>query len=542
MFLVYSVPSFDLPAFLSYKSPIMNSVLSPFKRFGNVISTRTSRTWKWYRGRAKWQQAGIVAVLLALVVGGVVWARSGSAVTETAQIRTVTLASVGSLSGNSTGASIVGSVRSVTEADLLAQVGGTVRSVHTSLGAHVPAGFVIADLDNATQAASVLQAEGVYDSAIAARNSQSLPDTRNSARDAYNAAYTNMDTTLHIDIDQFFGEPTPIGPQLLIDPGPVQDLSRKRVALGFRIDAWQQKLSSASSADPAELLDQATADTQAVSSFLLELSAAANTHGSRATDTQLAALATARANVDATLARLASARAGLRTGSVSATASADASVKTALGSLRAAQANYEKTRIRATIGGTINFLPIKTGQYVSAFEHVATVAQNGALEIVAYVPEEQRTSLTVGMTVSVEGNHKGTVTAVAPALDPTTKQIEIHIAVDAAPDLVNGQSVRITLPSEVVAAPQKTASSTSADARVLLPLTAVKLLPESRAVFTVDKDGRLVAHTVTIGDVIGDRIEVISGVTADMRIVTDVRGLSEGQKVQIGDAPSIQTA
>jgi multidrug efflux pump subunit AcrA (membrane-fusion protein) len=328
----------------------------------------------------------------------------------------------------------------------------------------------------------------------------------------------------------------------LIDPGPVQDLSRKRVALGFRIDAWQQKLSSASSADPAELLDQATADTQAVSSFLLELSAAANTHGSRATDTQLAALATARANVDATLARLASARAGLRTGSVSATASADASVKTALGSLRAAQANYEKTRIRATIGGTINFLPIKTGQYVSAFEHVATVAQNGALEIVAYVPEEQRTSLTVGMTVSVEGNHKGTVTAVAPALDPTTKQIEIHIAVDAAPDLVNGQSVRITLPSEVVAAPQKTASSTSADARVLLPLTAVKLLPESRAVFTVDKDGRLVAHTVTIGDVIGDRIEVISGVTADMRIVTDVRGLSEGQKVQIGDAPSIQTA
>jgi RND family efflux transporter MFP subunit len=517
----------------------MNSVLSPLKRALSAVRTRASKTWIWYRSRPRWQQAAIGAVILALLAGGVVLARSGKTVTDTAQVRTVTLASIGSLSGSSSGASIVGSVRSVTQADLLAQTGGTVRALHTSLGAHVPAGFVIADLDNASQAAAVLQAEGAYDSTIAARNSQSLPDTRNSARDTYNATYTTMDTTLHIDIDQFFGEPTPIGPKLLIDSGVVQDLSRKREALGFRIDAWQQKLATAQGTDPATLLDQATSDTQAVSSFLLDLSAAANTYGSRATPSQMAALATARANVDATLAKLASARAGLRAGSVSATASADASVKTALGSLRAAQANYEKTRVRATIGGTVNFLPIKVGEYVAAFQRVATVAQNGALEIVAYVPEEQRTSLSVGMTVTVEGNHKGTITAIAPALDPTTKQIEVHIAVDAAPDLVNGQSVRITLPSETVAAPaQTTASSTAADIRVLLPLTSVKLLPNSRAVFTVDGTGRIIAHAVTIGDVIGDRIEVISGVTPDMRIITDVRGLSEGEKVQIGDAPS----
>jgi hypothetical protein len=135
------------------------------------------------------------------------------------------------------------------------------------------------------------------------------------------------------------------------------------------------------------------------------------------------------------------------------------------------------------------------------------------------------------MKVSVEGNHPGTVTAIAPALDPTNKQIEVHIAVDATPDLVNGQSVRVTLPAETAVAPTSgTATTTSA---VLLPLTAVKLLPESRAVFTVDAEGRVVAHTVTIGDVVGDRIEVLSGASSDMRIITDVRGLSAGQKVQI---------
>ncbi len=141
------------------------------------------------------------------------------------------------------------------------------------------------------------------------------------------------------------------------------------------------------------------------------------------------------------------------------------------------------------------------------------------------------------MKVSVEGDHAGIITAVAPALDPTTKQIEVHIAVDASPDLVNGLSVRITLPDAVgEPAVAATASSTPATSTVLLPLTAVKLLPDSRAVFTVGEDGRIVAHAVTIGDVVGDRIEVTSGVSSDMRIVTDVRGLSEGQKVSISDA------
>jgi RND family efflux transporter MFP subunit len=466
------------------------------------------------------------------VVGGLVaLARKGTPEEASAQVRSVRLESVGSLSGAGGGASIVGSVRSVTEAELHAEAGGTVKRVNTTLGAHVPAGYVIADLDNASQAASVLQAEGAYDAAIAARDAQSLPDTRNNARDAYQSAYTSVDTVIENDIDQFFGTPTPTGPRLLINQGHSQDLGRKRQALDVRMNAWQANLASAGTADPATLLTQAISDTQAVSAFLLELAAAANETDSDADATQIAALADARAGIDSTLARLMTAKAGLRTGTVGATASADASVKSALGTLRAAQAAYEKTRIRATIGGTVNYLPIHVGDYVSALQHVATVANNGALEIVAYVPEETRSALSVGMKVSVEGDHPGTVTAIAPALDPTNKQIEVHIAVDATPDLVNGQSVRVTLPAETAVAPTSgTATTTSA---VLLPLTAVKLLPESRAVFTVDAEGRVVAHTVTIGDVVGDRIEVLSGASSDMRIITDVRGLSAGQKVQI---------
>ncbi len=66
---------------------------------------------------------------------------------------------------------------------------------------------------------------------------------------------------------------------------------------------------------------------------------------------------------------------------------------------------------------------------------------------------------------------------------------------------------------------------------ILLPLSAVKLRSDDRIVFTVDEKNQLVSHQVVIGDVIGDRIEIISGVSPDLIIVTEARGLSEGQKV-----------
>lgn len=176
----------------------------------------------------------------------------------------------------------------------------------------------------------------------------------------------------------------------------------------------------------------------------------------------------------------------------------------------------------------MNFLPIRVGDYVTAFTHVATVAQNGALEIVAYVSEDERAALAVGDRVMVEETLSGIVTSIAPALDPVTKQIEIHVAVEGADTLVNGQSVRIAVPAPVSATAQTGGT-------VLLPLSAVKLYADSRVVFTVDGDGRLVARAVEIGEVRGDRIEVLSGLTPDLRIVTDARGLAEGQKVKLSN-------
>ncbi len=121
------------------------------------------------------------------------------------------------------------------------------------------------------------------------------------------------------------------------------------------------------------------------------------------------------------------------------------------------------------------------------------------------------------------------VTSIAPALDPITKQIEVHLAIDSSSGLTNGQSVQVALPST------GTAAVAEQTGPVLLPLASVKLRSDDRVVFTVSEEGRLVAHPVQTGEVRGERIEILTALATDMRIVADARGLAEGERVKLAD-------
>lgn len=505
-------------------------------RLSGVLSyskTKSALAWSKYRSLKPWQQTAGAVTLAVLLIGGISFLHSlGGVDAQPDEPRTVSLATAGSLSGIGDGTSVIGTVRSVTEADILAESGGTVRSVRTSVGASVPGGYIIAELENASQRATVLQAEGAYDAAIAARNAVSPKDTTLSVRNAYRSAFTALDSAYASQIDLFFGGPTPYGPSLLINANmyPIGYLSGKRQTLQNSMDEWRNQQATAATTEPEVLLDQAQKIVDASVAFLSELARATNDTDSSASAAQMTAIASARATVNQQQAALASAREAYRGKSVSSTASVDASVKQALGSLRGAQAQLEKTLVRAPIAGTVNFLPIRVGDYVTAFTHVATVAQNGSLEIIAYISENEREQLSAGEKVRIDGLYDGVVTRVSPALDPITRQIEVRIAVSGVADkLINGQSVRVLLPGAV-------AVSTGPAGPLMLPLSAVKLRASDRVVFTVDENGRVVSHPVVIGEVRGDRIEVLSGISGDLRIVTDARGLSEGERVRVDPA------
>lgn len=345
----------------------MKSLLTKSRSLAAAAGTRSRAVWTRYRGLARWQQIVIAVLLAALLITGIALARSGEAPAEVSDERTVELATVGELSGTGGSVGLIGTVRAMSEADILAKSGGTVTSVSTRVGASVRAGAVIAQLENAAQRAAVLQAEGAYDAAVAARSAQSLPDTQESARDAYRDAYTSLDTIVENQIDTFFGGPTPVGPDLLLYPDydTATALSRERARIETLMDTYEANLATANARTPEALLDEAEFVAREISAFLNRLADAANQRDSRVTAAQTAALAQARSGVNGVLSQVTAARSGLRSGTVSATASSDATVKQALGSLRAAQANLETTVVRAPIGGQVNFLPIRVGEYVS---------------------------------------------------------------------------------------------------------------------------------------------------------------------------------
>ena len=76
-------------------------------------------------------------------------------------------------------------------------------------------------------------------------------------------------------------------------------------------------------------------------------------------------------------------------------------------------------------------------------------------------------------------------------------------------------------------------SETKVDERIIVPLSALKITPDGAAVFTVTVDGKLEAVPVIKGQLFGDNIEITSGISKDTRIVTDARGLKNGQVVLI---------
>ncbi|MEK7099776.1 MAG: hypothetical protein AAB883_01385, partial [Patescibacteria group bacterium] len=310
----------------------MHSIFTAVLRTVHSARIRFIKLWRRYRGLKMWQQIAIAVVLVALIVGLITLLNSGKKEDSTDQLRTVTLSSVGELSGTGGGVGVIGTVRSVTEANILAQTGGTVRSVNTSVGASVPAGFAIASLENASERASVLQAEGAYDAAIASRNAVSPKDSASEARNTYRNAFTALDTTLETQVDLFFGSATAVGPRLLIN-GDFNKLSRERKDIESLRSAWRANVATSDSRDPDTLLTEAETKLRQVSTFLNDLATEANKQDSNATATQLAGLASARATVNAQLAAVASARAGYRAGSTTSTASVDAGVKSALGSL-----------------------------------------------------------------------------------------------------------------------------------------------------------------------------------------------------------------
>lgn len=507
--------------------------------------------WPW-KTRTKIIRSVVLAV--ALIAGGsfVAQSNNGPGVEPDSALPIVYVGNVNDVQGLS-GTSFVGTVRAVNEAAIQAEVGGRVTSVRVEAGDTVAAGQILASLENASEQAAVLQAEGNYEAALAAASQadvsvtsaeNTLTAAQNSAISTYRTAYNTTNGVVINTIDQFFSVPQSTTPGVRIDAktsGNVSLLNSSRVKLQDILPAWNKAtLSLNTNSNLISELNNVKADVNLVIAMLdvlIDVTSRADTSATldgSAVTSYTTSLTTARASLNTTLANIDTAITGLRSaeedlsraeinGTNAVVSSANAQVKQALGSLRSAQANLAKTIFRSPISGVVNSININVGDYVSAMTQIAEVANNDALEITVFVSEKEVVNLEVGEEVELSNGETGTITNIAPAIDSTTLKIPVKVAVEST-DILNNDTISVRLSGK--------SNNTNVNSTLLIPLTAVKFQATDGVMFTVGEDNKLIANPVTLGSVRGSFVEITSGIDAETKFVIDARGLSAGQAVE----------
>lgn len=496
-----------------------------------------NRLYSWYGKRTV---NVVLGILVVLIIGAIIKSAGGeeaAPISSTTATKSVSVVRAGDFSSAST-FRVVGTVESVSEARLQTESSGRVTSVRVSLGDRVGAGTVIASLENSREQASLLQAEGAYDAAVVqnAQSSISLDTSAVSAQNTYRSALASAESAVVNLADELFSNPDAAVSGVRIDAqGRAVQLNNTRVEIKEALEEWRRNVNSGlRGMSPAKLLEEAEENTTEVSNYITTLAqlVAKEEPNSVFTEEVLASYKSrfegARAALNGSLSGISAARQSYEQATLSAsggsTSLADAQLKSALGTLRAAQANYEKTLVRTPISGTVNALYLKVGDYANQGMPAALVANNGQLEIKTAVGEEDAALLAVSDIVSIDSRATGTISRIAPGVDPLTGKIEVRIALPASSDLTNGSTVSITFTKDM---------ETEESDEIVVPIQALKMLPSGPVAFSVTEEGTLAAHPVTLGEVRGSMVVVQSGISADTDIIDDARGMQEGDKVEI---------
>jgi multidrug efflux pump subunit AcrA (membrane-fusion protein) len=531
----------------------------------------------WFLELSRIKKVGIVIVgLLILTTLGRTLFRTTSTDEVKKLPRAVTLSSVSDLSANTSRISLLGTVTSVNEATIRAESGGQLRVVYKKLGDYVTAGQIIAEFENSAERASVTSSEGSYEQAKAGRDiarinkgssDTTLSDTKTSAVNTINSTYNTMDDAIRVKSNPLFSNPDNAQAELLLtvpDQALTIKIKNERVALETVLTSRSTRnMTLTRDADLVTELNLLEGETKQVKTYLDDVALALSKSLPNGTFSQASLdgfkinITAARSQISGSLSSIVGSRSALN-GSLTSSAiaqtnysdtvggatsaSSDAQVKSALGNYQASLARLEKTIVRSPLSGTLNSLSITTGDYIAPYTEIGVVSNNGALEVVAYGTEEDMRQLTVGAKVSIGETASGVVTKVATALDPRTKKIEVRIGITSGTQtLVNGESVRVNIARPVALAQSALQTKKLTDSKIEIPISALKITPQGSFVFTVDEStstpnqGTLVSHKVTEGALLGDKIQIIEGVTPDMILVTDVRGLQAGKTVTIAE-------
>ncbi|MBL4644235.1 MAG: HlyD family efflux transporter periplasmic adaptor subunit [Candidatus Pacebacteria bacterium] len=492
--------------------------------------------------------------------------------------RQVTTVPAGAISQLESVFETTGEVTSQIQGDLRAQRTGIITRVHATVGDTVSAGSIIVSIENASERASVAQAQAGVAQAQASLNkvqggtrneqlavfaastvnaTQTLNESLIASKNVLLNAYAATDAAFVGGVDSMFRDADGANPQLLFvstNNSQVISAEHSRFLLQAIIDRHSQAATRVTLLDATALRSEINTVEQEIFRIKTSLDnliaaidgAVASASISISTISGYKTTANAaRSSILATLSTLSSARGALNGAESTLTIAqenesqgvsgaqqedidvAQAQLDSAKASLAQAVAQLEDTRVRAPVSGIITILTVDPGDFVSAFQDVGLVANNGALEVVTFVSPAAITRISTGGRARIDSTYEGIVTSISQGIDPLKRQVEVHVALVAS-------DVALTHGSRVVVKFLSSAEEIKSPTTVILiPISALKLIGSDAFVFSVNSVNSLTAHKVELGAVIQESIEIISGINTSTRIVIDARGLNEGDTVLV---------
>jgi multidrug efflux pump subunit AcrA (membrane-fusion protein) len=205
-----------------------------------------------------------------------------------------------------------------------------------------------------------------------------------------------------------------------------------------------------------------------------------------------------------------------------------ASIQASEAATRLASRSVRDTDIRAPFDGFVERRLVNLGELVKAQMPVMAIVRLDPLKVTAEVPEKMAPWLVKGRPVEVnvdayrDRTFSGEVTRISPVVNTATRAFSFEALV-ANPEaaLKPGTFARVHMDSGKV------------DEVLTLPHAALQYRYGANRVFVVD-GGTLSMREIAVGERVGDRIEVVSGVEAGDRVaVTNVDTLVDGMPVTV---------
>jgi membrane fusion protein, multidrug efflux system len=205
-----------------------------------------------------------------------------------------------------------------------------------------------------------------------------------------------------------------------------------------------------------------------------------------------------------------------------------ASIQASEASMRLADRQLRDTEIRAPFDGYVEKRLVNLGELVKTQMPVMSIVRIDPLKVVAEIPEKMAPWIRDGQQVEMHVDaypdkaFAGKVSRISPAVNTATRAFPFEALAPNKDGLLKpGTFARVHIESGKM------------DDVLTLPYAVLQYRYGVNRVFVVEGD-KLVAHELKIGERIGDRVEILSGVSPGDRVAAnDIDKLTDGMKVTI---------